>query len=118
MTLMPGPNLPVGLDGHEMVAINSSYSMVIGGRYVISGISGTLRSRMTFYYDHTDHHWIDGPEMNSKRFDFAAGIATDEVTMEKLVIVTGGTYYSSRYSSTEVLFENQWLQGEDKFSKA
>ena len=113
MTLIPGPNLPVELYGHEMVVINSSYSMVIGGTE-----SGYVTSRMTYYYDHTDHHWIDGPAMNSKRFDFAAGIATDEVTMEKLVIVTGGTISSSRLSSTEVLFGNQWLQGEDKFSKA
>ena len=112
MTLIPGPNLPVELGGHEMVAINSSYSMVIGG----TGGYGT--SKMTYYYDHTDHNWIDGPAMSSKRFDFAAGIATDEVTMEKLVIVTGGRYSYSMLSSTEVLLENQWLQGEDKFSKA
>ena len=112
MTLIPGPNLPVELEGHEMVAINSSYSMVIGG----TGGYGT--SKMTYYYDHTDHHWIDGPAMISNRFDFAAGIATDEVTMEKLVIVTGGRTFYSRLSSTEVLLGNQWLQGEDKFSKA
>ena len=115
MTLIPGPNLPVELGGHEMVAINSSYSMVIGGH---GGSSGHVTSRMTYYYDHTDHHWIDGPAMISNRFDFAAGIATDEVTMEKLVIVTGGRTFYSRLSSTEVLLGNQWLQGEDKFSKA
>ena len=40
----PGPDLPKALSGHAMVAINSTFSMVIGGGY----------SKKTFYYNHIE----------------------------------------------------------------
>ena len=41
----------------------------------------------------------------------AAGIVTDQVTAEKLVIVTGGDHNGIFLDSTEILFNNQWNQG-------
>ena len=54
---MPGPDLPMALDGHAMVAINSAYSMVIGG--FTNDFSAS-----TYFYDHTEGKWIIGPSLN------------------------------------------------------
>ena len=44
----------------------------------------------THYFDHQAHNWIQGPDLMQARMAHAAGVVTDEVTTEKLVIVTGG----------------------------
>ena len=53
---MLGPDLPMGLNKHAMVAINSTCSMVIG-RNVHS------YSTLTFFYDHNEGEWINGPSL-------------------------------------------------------
>ena len=104
---MLGPDLPIALVNHAMVAINSTCSMVIGGYSEI-----TLAS--TFFYDHNEGEWINGPSLMQGRYKHAAGIVTDEVTGEHFVAVTGGTYYSGDWlvlDSTEILQDGEWVQG-------
>ena len=43
-----GPDMPMALDSHAMVAINSTFSLVIGGYTGESGVSST------FFYDHNE----------------------------------------------------------------
>ena len=97
---MLGPDLPVPLTRHAMVAINSTCSMVIGGccYYPAS----------TFFYDHNEDEWINGPSLMQARFGHAAGIVTDEVTDEHFVAVTGG---SGLMDSTEILQDGEWVPG-------
>ena len=90
------------LSSHAMIAINTTHSMVIGG---IS--SGNLLD-LSFYFDHGNQQWIDGPRLIQARFDHAVGIVNDQVTMTNLVIVTGGW---GGGGSTEILVDSQWLPG-------
>jgi hypothetical protein len=103
---MPGPDLPMALWLHAMVAINNTCSMVIGGES-----SGGGTSASTFFYDHNEGEWTTGPSlMQARRWGHAAGIVTDEVTDENFVAVTGG-YGSGYLDSTEILQDGNWVQG-------
>ena len=105
---MPGPDLPLALEQHAMVAINSSCSMVIGGRKNAPNWSDSSYVSATFIYDHNEGKWITGPSLIQSRDSHAAGIVTDEVTDEQFVVVTGGYYY---LDSTEILQDGEWVQG-------
>ena len=106
---MIGPDLPIALRYHAMVAINSTCSMVIGGES--SNNNGhNSTSALTFFYDHNEDQCINGPSLMQARGSHAAGIVTDEVTSEHFVAVTGG-YYSGYWDSTEILQEGEWVQG-------
>ena len=102
---MPGPDLPMALYYHAMVAINNTCSMVIGGE------SSGANSASTFYYDHNEGEWTTGPSLMQAREFPAAGIVTDEVTDENFVAVTGGYYYPDDLDSTEILQDGNWVQG-------
>jgi hypothetical protein len=97
---MLGPDLPMALEYHAMVAINSTCSMVIGGN---------ADSALTFFYDHNDDEWINGPSLIQGRWNHASGIVTDEVTDEHFVTVTGGGFPD--LDSTEILQDGFWVQG-------
>ena len=101
---MLGPDLPMALDGHAMVAINSASSMVIGG------FTNDF-SALTFFYDHNEGEWINGPSLMQARYSHAAGIVTDEVTDEHFVAATGGFGYLRFLDSTEILQDGEWVQG-------
>ena len=105
---MTGPDLPMALAGHAMVAINSTCSLVIGGIPEASG-----NSALTFYYDHIEGEWITGPSLMQARFAHAAGIVTDEVTDEHFIAVTGGFNDDSGLylNSTEILQDGNFVQG-------
>jgi hypothetical protein len=97
---MPGPDLPMALSRHAMVAINNTCSMVIGDN-----------SASTFYYDHNEGEWTTGPSLIQARDDHAAGIVTDEVTDENFVAAIGGIYSGGYLDSTEILQDGTWVQG-------
>ena len=101
-----GPELPIPIDSHALVAIDNTLSLLIGGR-----TTGGVTTQTTHYFDHQGHNWIQGPDLMQGRRDHAAGIVTDEVTTEKLVIVTGGEYNGIYLDSTEMLINQQWNQG-------
>ena len=102
---MFGPDLPMDLYAHAMVAINSTFSVVIGGE-TASGSS----TASTFFYDHNEGEWINGPSLMEERAYFAAGIVTDEVTDEPFLAVTGGQN-SEVLNSSEILQDGEWAQG-------
>ena len=92
---------------HALVAIDNTLSLLIGA----SRNSEDAPTQTTHYFDHQAHNWIQGPDLMQARWQHAAGVVTDEVTTEKLVIVTGGDYHGIRLDSTEILINNQWNQG-------
>ena len=104
-----GPYLPMALYYHAMVAINSTCSMVIGGGGQEGGISHIFP--LTYFYDHNEGEWINGPSLMQARYAHAAGIITDEVTGEHFVAVTGGYDNSDYLDSTEILQDGEWVQG-------
>ena len=100
-----GPDLPMALEYHAMVAINSTCSMVIGGYSNDFSVS-------TFFYDRNEEEWINGPtSLIQAREYHAAGIVTDEVTGEHFVAVTGGYYFGVSLDSTKILQDGEWVQG-------
>ena len=102
-----GPDLPMALEYHAMVAINSTCSMVIGGFSKVN--SGDLT--LTFFYDHNGDEWINGPSLIQARGNHASGIVTDEVTDENFVALTGGYSGVCELDSTEILQDGNWVQG-------
>jgi hypothetical protein len=106
---MLGPDLPMAIEGHAMVAINSTCSMVIGGLSFPFFDDFAL----TFFYDRIEGEWINGPSLIQGRYWHAAGIVTDEVTDEHFVAVTGGSndFHGDSLESTEILQDGEWVQG-------
>ena len=109
---LEGPDMPIDLIQHVIVAINSTCSMVIGGWSDEYRIHWTQDGWMsfTFYYDHRKDTWINGPGLIKERDRHAAGFVTDGYTNEKYLIVTGGNN-AGFLDSTEMLQENVWTQG-------
>ena len=107
----PGPDLPMALYAHAMVAINSTCSMVIGGGGQKGGIWHIFP--LTYFYEHNEGEWINGPSLMQARYTHAAGIITDEVTGAHFVAVTGGYYpdLDLDLDSTEILQDGEWVQG-------
>ena len=103
---MLGPDLPMALGGHALVAINSTCSMVIGG---LSDYSGSSAS--TFFFDHNEDEWITGPSLIQGRRFHAAGMVTNEDSDEHFVAVTGGIGSDDSLDSTEILQDGEWVQG-------
>ena len=104
-TLTPGPELPLAISAHVMVAINNDFSMLIGGEIEKETIAST------YFYDHKEHIWISGPNMNSARRWHAAGLVTDQGTREKLIVASGGDIYGIKLDTTEIFYDDKWNQG-------
>ena len=103
----PGPELPIPINSHALVAIDNTLSMLIGG-----STTENVATKTTHYFDHQSHNWIQGPDLMQARWQHAAGMVTDQVTNEKLVIVTGGFHNPGiTLDYTEMLINNQWNQG-------
>ena len=86
-------------------------------------------SGKTMYYNHNHGNWSDGPKLIKERYDHAAGIVTDEATLDVFVVVTGGTDGSYSYdvvngslrnilNSTEILVGGVWSIGKKDFLSA
>jgi hypothetical protein len=103
---IPGPEMPISIALHALVAINKTFSMVIGG-----AIPGAVLIPTVYYFDREGQNWSQGPDLMQARIHHAAGIITDETTYESFVIVTGGKYYGIDLDSTEILIDNQWHLG-------
>ena len=104
---IPGPDMPIPLDNHALVAVNKTCSLLIGGR-----TTGLAAIPTVYYFEHEDKNWSQGPDLIQPRRTHAAGIVTDETTHDEFVIVTGGEDYNGIFlDSTEILIDNQWHQG-------
>ena len=107
----PGPEMPIALASHEIVAFNESVFMIIGG--VRFGSKDSLNSALTFYYFEESKAWVEGPTLIEARSGHVAGFVTDTDTNERILIVAGG--YSGDYlDSVELFFEqnsNEWVPG-------
>ena len=110
-----GPELPLAVAGHAMVALNQSTFMLIGGDFFGSYLS------KTFYYQESNQDWIPGPEMDQARYWHAAGLGIDTATSEQYIAVTGGYagYYDGSHhylESVEILYsgETEWQTGKQR----
>ena len=105
----PGPDLPIAMVYHVIIANNQSCAMVIGGTTTDNDYS-----RKTWYYDWESENWIKGPELATGRNKHIAGQVVDQITHEVHIIVAGGhSSGNSALDSTEILFsgKTQWVEG-------
>ena len=103
---IPGPDMPIPIDSHALVAINKTFSMLISG-----GETGSVTLPTVYYFEHEGENWSQGPDLIQARRAHAAGLVTDEITYDESVIVTGGEYNGIVLDSTEILIDNQWYLG-------
>ena len=106
---MQGPALPYALSSHAMINMENGKTMVIGG-WTESGAPNT------HIFNHYNEVWSVGPSLIKVRYLHAAGIVTDEATMNTYAIVTGGHDGSSFFKSTEILKGHTWSSGKNFFS--
>ena len=103
---IPGPDMPIPIYVHALVAINKTVAMLIGGR-----TTGLVTIPTVYYFDHEGKNWSQGPDLIQARREHAAGLVTDETTYDEFVIVTGGECNGIMLDSTEILIDNQWHLG-------
>jgi hypothetical protein len=102
------PSLPVIINGHCMVTVNSTTVMAIGG------VQNDQKSGKTFYYTFGEESWTEGPELKNKRRYHSCGkIRRNKESQEMSIIVAGGYGGGSYLSSVEILDEgsNEWQTG-------
>lgn len=101
-----GTDLPIGLWGHAMVAINATTYLLIGG----CG-DHSCPSNRTFYHT-PGQPWRSGPDLQFGRHWHTAGLITATDTFKNYVVVVGGV---EAMQSVEILDleTNQWHPGRE-----
>jgi hypothetical protein len=102
------PSLPVTIDLHCMVTVNSTTVMVIGG------LQNGQISGKTFFFTFGEESWTEGPDLKNKRDGNSCGkIRRNKESQEMSFIVAGGNDGSSYLSLVEILDEgsNEWQTG-------
>ena len=121
LLVFPGPNLPIEVLGHCIIALNDTevphrekMFMMIGGYNPYM-----LDTSRTFFFSERSG-WTEGPGLITPRRAHACGLLNVNDTNERFVIVTGGvSERSSRrpHQSTEFLnldhIDNGWIPGPD-----
>lgn len=106
-----GPDLPLPLTDHAVIALNESTYMVIGG--ATSDIDEL--SSKTFYFNEDDKQWVPGPNLNYARYGHSVALGADIISGEQFVVVTGGNSFDSSeiVDSVEILYLNstEWIKG-------
>jgi hypothetical protein len=99
------PSLPVTINRHCMVTVNSTTVMVIGGYQNGQDFSGK-----TFYFTFGEESWTEGPGLKNKRESHSCGkIRRNKESQEMSIIVAGGYVVGSSYlSSVEILDEGSY----------
>ena len=102
-----GPGLPTAVDRHAITSVNSTVSILSGGR-----TSATDFSPLTWYFNHETNIFSAGPSLLEGRKNHDSATCVDKVTKAKIPIVTGG-YGNSNVpvDSTEMLINGQWHSG-------
>ena len=114
---MQGPELPMPLQSHVMVNIQSDTTIVIGGFPSLDFVLDLdTCCKKVYIYQHKISKWSFGPNLIQGRIFHSAGLVTDEATREKLIIVTGGRLGNGEHlKSTEILLGNKWSKGKNKY---
>ena len=99
-----GPDLPLALFGHAIVALNRGVFILIGGR------SDDWYSSATYFYEEKKG-WRPGPNLKNGRRYHTAGVLTDRVSTKQYIVAVGG---SGAWTSVEYLEypgSNEWMKG-------
>ena len=98
-----GPDLPLALCDHAIVALNSGVFILIGG------YSGGYSSATYFYEEKKG--WRPGPNLKNAREGHTAGVLTDRVSTKQYIVAVGGYPAGSSLEYLEYPGSNEWMQG-------
>ena len=101
-----GPDLPLALSFHAIVALNRGVFILIGGW---SGVN----SSATYFYEEKKG-WRPGPNLKNGRYWHTAGVLTDRVSTKQYIVAVGGV---DAYTSVEYLEypgSNEWMKGKPR----
>ena len=101
-----GPPLPTPIHGHAIASINSTVSIITGGRTNINNYSDK-----TWYFNHTSQEFQPGPNLLEGRYHHSSGYVIDQETKERIVIIAGGYDSNGYFNSTEMLLNGEWKTG-------
>ena len=105
-----GPELPEALRQHAIASVNSTISILSGGR-----TSDTDYSPLTWYFNHDTNVFSPGPSLLEGRRSHGSATIVDKETTTKIPIVTGGRGLINsdhvRLDSTEMLINGNWQSG-------
>jgi hypothetical protein len=101
------PSLPVTIQDHCMITVNSTTEMAIGGW------QNNQRSGKTFYFTLGEESWTEGPELKNERRSHSCGKIRRNKESQKMSIIVAGGWDGSSLSSVEILDEgsNEWQTG-------
>ena len=103
-----GPELPLPLESHAIVPLNSGAFILIGG-------DGGDSSATHFYEEKKG--WMPGPNLKNGRCSHTAGVLTDRVSTKTYIVAVGG--WDAAGSSLEYLEypgSNDWMKGKPTHS--
>ena len=106
-----GPELPEALRQHAITSINSTISILSGGR-----TSDTKYSPLTWYFNHHTNIFSPGPSLLKGRSLHGSATIVDKETTTRIPVVTGGSSLVAsdpwlRLDSTEMLINGHWQSG-------
>ena len=101
-----GPDLPLSLESHSIVALNSGAFILIGGYGDSSG---------THFYEEKKG-WRPGPNLKNGRYDHTAGVLTDSVSTKQYIVAVGGHGAESSLEYLEYPGSNDWMKGKPTHS--
>ena len=104
-----GPELPKGVWRHAITSINSTLSLLSGGRTWNSN----SMSPLTWYFNHETNVFSAGPSLLEARDYHGSATCIDKVTKAKIPMVTGGSNGGAydQLDSTEMLINGMWQSG-------
>ena len=100
-----GPDLPLSLYGHAIVALNSGVFILIGGNSDYGWSSSA-----TYFYEEKKG-WRPGPNLKNARNSHTAGVLTDRVSTKQYIVAVGGWGAFSSVEYLEYPGSNEWMQG-------
>ena len=100
-----GPDLPTAIFHHAITSINSTVSILSGGR-----TSVYFSSPLTWFFNHETNVFSPGPSLLEGRRYHDSATCVDKVTKAKIPMVTAG-YNNGRLNSTELLINGHWQSG-------
>ena len=104
-----GPDLPLALSGHSIVALNSGAFILIGG------YSDGRYSSATHFYEEKKG-WRPGPNLKNGRYFHTAGVLTDRVSTKTYIVAVGGWGAGSSLEYLEYPGSNDWMKGKPTHS--
>ena len=102
-----GPELPLPLESHAIVPLNSGAFILIGG-------AGGDSSATHFYEEKKG--WRPGPNLKNGRYGHTAGVLTDRVSTKTYIVAVGGYGALSSLEYLEYPGSNDWMKGKPTHS--